>query len=179
MNPAAICTTYFDVARLTALIGELSVPQLKAVLKGGGIKGKTSATLVSPSRRRAQWGQQAIRAISAGNDALATELLQQFLLHHRRQILIDYLDALEVKHSAGETDVSFLGAVPGERVRACAATLLAQHDPAETAAYLSYIAFQQEATVFEGWAPLLRAATPADAPHLAEAPERAEQAQSG
>jgi len=170
MNPAVICTTFFDATRLTTLIGELSVPQLKAVLKSGGIKIKSSATVISPSRRRAQWGQQAAQAIGAGNDELAAELLQQFLLQHRRQLLIDYLDALGVKHNAGETDQGFLSSASAERARECAALLLARHDPAETAAYLSYIAFQQQSTVFEGWAPLLRVAVAQQPPATTDQP---------
>lgn len=168
MNPAAICSVFFARARLATLIAELSVPQLKAVMKSGGIKLKTSASVISPSRRRAQWGQQAIGAIERGNDSLAAELLQQFLLHHRRPLLIDYLDALGVKHTAGETDQSFLSETLAERARECAAGLLARHDPAETAAYLSYIAFQQRSSVFDGWEPLQRLAAAPASPALTD-----------
>jgi hypothetical protein len=163
MKPADICIKYLGPERLDAILEELSSPQIKAVLKEGDVKLKAPAGYVSQQKRREQWSAKIRAGIEAGNQALAAELLQQWLLNHRRALLIAYLDRLEVKHRQGETDESFLIARPAEKIREAASWLLEQEqDHAAAQAYLLYIAHQQRATVFDDWEPL-RARAAADA----------------
>jgi len=74
---------------------------------------------------------------------VAGELLQQFLLNHRRACSSTTGPARRSSIGLGETDESFLVAKPVERLRAAAQWLLGRHDRVETTAYLLYIAYQQ------------------------------------
>jgi hypothetical protein len=160
MKPVDICKNYLGNERVDAILAALSSPQIKAVLKEGDVKLKTTAGYVSQQKKREQSAAKIRAGIEAGNQALAAELLQQWLLNHRRALLIAYLDRLEVKHRQGETDESFLIARPAEKVREAAAWLLEHEaDRAEAQAYLLYIAHQQRASVFDDWEPLRAPAT--------------------
>jgi len=150
MKPAQICTG-LKQDNLNQIIGELSSPQIKAVLKEGGVKVKLPGGYVSNQKRRKVWTERICNAIEGGNDEVAGEMIQQWLLHHRRQMLIDLLDRLEVKHKHGETDESFLVTKSPDTIKAAAGWLLGNYDHAETTVYLRYIAFQQRSTVFDGW----------------------------
>lgn len=151
MKPAQICKTILGPDTLLELLGELSSPQIKAVLKEGGVKVKLPGGYVSQQKRRNLWLGKIMTSVEQDNQELAGEFLQQWLLNHRRKLLIDYLNQLGVKHRDGETDESFLVASSQEKSREAATWLIAQHDQRETAAYLHYIAYQQKSSVFEGW----------------------------
>lgn len=170
MKPVDICKHYLGKERVDAILEELSSPQIKAVLKEGDVKLKTTAGYVSQQKKREQSAAKIRSGIEAGNQALAAELLQQWLLNHRRALLIAYLDRLEVKHRQGETDESFLIARPAEKVREAATWLLEQsgQERAEVQAYLLYIAHQQRASVFDEWEPLRKPATGTPPPASAE-----------
>jgi hypothetical protein len=160
MKPSEICLNILGKEKLNVILGELTNPQLKAVLKEGDVKVKLPGGYVAQQKRRELWSSRILAAVEQGNDTASGEMLQQFLLNHRRQLLCDYLDKLEVKHRNGETDESFLVARPQERAREAATWLLGQHDRAETAAYLLYIAYQQRSIVFDDWSELTAAPAP-------------------
>lgn len=154
MKPTEICRQVLGHDKLVAILGELSSAQIKAVLKEGNLKVKLPGGYVSQQKRRQIWTEKISVAAEQDNDSAAGEMLQQWLLHHRRQMLIDLLDKLEVKHRQGETDESFLVAYSAERVQGAASWLLSEHDRVEVTAYLRYIAHQQRSTVFDDWAGL-------------------------
>jgi hypothetical protein len=151
MKPSEICKQVLGNEKLVAVLGELSSPQIKAVLKEGEIKVKLPGGYVSQQKRRKIWTDRICAAVDQNDDTVAGELLQQWLLHHRRAMLIELLDRLEVKHRQGETDESFLIAASAERAREAASWLVSRHDRVEAVAYLRYIAHQQRSTVFDGW----------------------------
>jgi hypothetical protein len=151
MKPVEICQRVLGSEKLEEVLSKLSSPQIKSVLKEGGVKVKLPAGIVSQQRRRQIWSTRVKEAIAGDNQEAAGQLLQQWLLHHERALLISYLDTLGVKHSAGETDDSFLLSIQAERAREAAQQLLASRDPVVVRAYLHYIAYQQRSTVFEGW----------------------------
>jgi hypothetical protein len=155
MDPAAICTTYLNTA-LVDVVEKLSSPQIKAVLKEGGLKVKLSSGIVTQKKRRQLWGKKIVAAIENGNNEVASELIQQWLLNHERELLCAYLDGLGVNHTFGETDDSFLFSLPPEKLRQEATKLLETFPEELVATYLSYIAYQQRSAVFEDWAPLVR-----------------------
>lgn len=157
MRPSAICSAYLGSDRLRAIVEKLSSPQIKAVLKEGGLKVKLPSGVVTQKKRRALWTERILGAVAAESDETASELLQQWLLNHERPLLIDYLEALGVKHRAGETDDGFLFSVPAETLREKGAELFDRHDRGTVAAYLDYIAFQQKSNVYDDWAPLAAA----------------------
>jgi hypothetical protein len=166
MKPSEICLTILKKEKLLSIVEELTNPQVKTVLKEGDVKVKLPSGYVTQQKRRELWSSKIIASVEQGNELAAAELLQQFLLNHRRQVLIDYLDRLEVKHRQGETDESFLVSRPKERLREAAAWLLEHHDRAETTAYLLYVAYQQRSTAFDDWPPL--ANRPAEDPQPVE-----------
>lgn len=151
MRPADICKDILGKEKLDSVLNELSSPQIKAALKEGNVKVKLPGGYVSQNKRRTLWKSRIDAAIEQDNHELAAELLQQWLLNHRRVILIEFLNRLGVKHRDGETDDSFLISNSAEKVRDAARWLLGQHDRIETTAYLHYIAYQQKTQVFEGW----------------------------
>jgi hypothetical protein len=161
MKPDEICTTILGKTRIESILQELSTQQVKAILSEGDVKVKLPAGYVSQQKRRQAWSTKIVASIEGGNQTLAAELLQQWLLNRRRKMLIDFLDHLEVKHRHGETDESFLVSRSSDRVRADAAWLLTQHDSAEAMAYLAYIAYQQRSTVFDGWEGISPSGAPA------------------
>ncbi len=154
MKPAEICNLVLK-EKLAAVLGELTTPQIKQVLKEGDVHVKLPSGYVSQQKRRDLWSTKIQASIAAGNHEASAEVLQQFLLNHRRALLMEFLERLEVKHRQGETDESFLVTRPAEKIKDAAAWLLERHDPVETAAYLAYIAFQQRSTVFDGWQGLI------------------------
>lgn len=181
MKPAEICSNVLGPEKLSQLLEELSSPQMKAVLKEAGLRAKVQGAVVSQAKRRKIWHARVLGALAEENDAAAAELLQQWLLNHRRAMLVALLDGLEVKHNAGETDESFLLSRSQEKIREQARALLGQFDAVEAAAYLHYIAYQQRSNAFDGWAalppqkadPAAAEAAPAASPAGEPAPEKA------
>jgi hypothetical protein len=151
MRPADICKDILGKEKLDTVLDEMSSPQIKAALKEGNLKVKLPGGYVSQSKRRTLWKSKINAAIEQDNHELAAEVLQQWLLNHRRMMLIGFLDRLGVKHRDGETDDSFLISNSAEKVREAARWLLGQHERVETTAYLHYIAYQQKTQVFDGW----------------------------
>ncbi len=166
MKPAEICLSILGQNRIEQIILELSAPQTKTILKEGEIKAKLPGGYVSQKKRRELWAKTIHGAIEQRNDALAAELLQQWLLNHRREMLVNLLDRLDVKHRAGETDETFLVTRSADKIRDESAAMLTQYEPTEVRAYLLYIAFQQRANVFDDWAPLLEGTHAADGEHV-------------
>jgi hypothetical protein len=151
MKPADICNTILGTKKLETILDELTTPQVKAILKEGDIKVKLPGGYVPQQKRRHLWSTKITAGILEGNHDAAAELLQQWLLNHRRPLLMDYLNKLEVRHRQGETDESFLVTRSAEKIREAAQWLLGQYDPVEVNAYLTYIAYQQRAKVFADW----------------------------
>ena len=151
MKPEEICREILGKQKLEAIITELSSPQIKAVLKEGGLRAKVPGSYVSRSKRLKVWSQRIHKGLDEQNEDLASELLQQWLLYHRRHLLVALLDRLEVDHQMGETDESFLVTCPREKILAASGWLLETHDRQETRAYLHYIAYQQRTQVYDDW----------------------------
>jgi hypothetical protein len=156
MQPADTCNTFLGREKLETILASLSSPQIKAILRTGNLRTKVPGGLVSNQKRKKLWISRISEAIRDDNDDAASEFLQQWLLNHRRAMLIDYLDRMGVSHRAGETETSFLLVNDADKARQCASVLLQGYPPDEAATYLIYVAHQQKATVFDDWEPLLR-----------------------
>ena len=163
MRPAEICNVFLGQSKIASLLERLSSPQTKAILKKGSLKVKAGSGFVSLQKRRQLSSNKILAAISDDNDEVAGEFLQQWLLNHRRQMLMDYLDSLGVKHSAGETNDSFFFSTDPEQARHAAIQLMESYPSNEAAAYLCYVAHQQRSNVFDAWEPLQRLAVQEDA----------------
>lgn len=86
-----------------------------------------------------------------GNEPIAANLLQAWLVGAQAPMLVDFCDALGIPHD-GKGSITELPACPGlEKVRAATDTLLERgHDPERTAVYLHCFLGMDPA----GWAPL-------------------------
>ncbi len=155
--PTEICLNVLGEQKLDAIISELSSAQIKAVLKEGNLRAKVPGSYVSRTKRLKVWRQRIHGGMAQGNDDLSSELLQQWLLYHRRPLLIALLDRLQVKHQQGETDESFLVARQREKILEASSWLLKTQDRQEARAYLLYIAHQQRTQVYDGWEELEKA----------------------
>lgn len=88
-----------------------------------------------PPAERFPWMQAALsRKIS---DALASHLLQAWLLAANKQMLCDFLDAMEIKHDDDGTVEELPAAPPKEKVAAAVARLLEKYPAEAVAVYLN------------------------------------------
>lgn len=87
-----------------------------------------------PPNERFPWMKQALgRPIS---DALASHLVQAWLLGAHKQMLCDFLDALDIAHDDDGTVEVLPAAPPKEQIKAAADALLAKYSPEAVAIYL-------------------------------------------
>lgn len=87
-----------------------------------------------PPQERHPWMQTALsRPVS---DALASHLVQAWLLGAQKPMLNEFLDALEIPHGEDGTVDELPACPPKEKVAAAAAQLLAKYPPETVAVYL-------------------------------------------
>jgi hypothetical protein len=147
MRPIEICRGLGN-ERILSLAEELNSAQLKATLHKGDVSTKVQSSVVSQKAKRRIFTERLVHALAADNNGLADSLLYEWLLHHRRPMLVDYLGRIGVKHQAGETEESFTRTVPPETLRTAARELAKKWPPAEAAAYVLYLDHHQESHVF-------------------------------
>jgi hypothetical protein len=145
--------------------GELSGKEVRAVLKAGGSHAGVPATAYTRSARLRAWRKRFDAEFDTGNEQLALALLVEWLMRHHRQMLIDYLDFLEVKHRQGETDEDFCETRSPEQLREGIDVLLEKYPKHHVATYLLLVGHLQETHVFDQTPKVLEALgmSPADA----------------
>ncbi|PSH02981.1 MAG: hypothetical protein CXZ00_14610 [Acidobacteria bacterium] len=76
-------------------------------------------------------------------DQIANNLLQDYLLHDHRAMIVSYVESLGIPHSDGIIEEGFdLASLPKERVQDAARTLLASPDRQAAELYLKYLVVQ-------------------------------------
>ena len=76
-------------------------------------------------------------------EQVVNELLQDYLLHEHRAVIVKYLDLLEIPHSDGMIEDGFdLALLPKERIQDAARTLLESTDRPAAELYLKYLVVQ-------------------------------------
>jgi hypothetical protein len=148
MKPIVICQN-LGKEKVDAYYSELSGKEVRQVLKAGGSHSNTPSTAFTQSARRKAWRKRFDREFNSGNEQLALALLIEWLMRHHRNMLVDYLDGLGVKHQQGETDEDFTETKSEEELRAAIKPLLAKYDAHEVATYLLLVGHLQETTVFD------------------------------
>ena len=156
MKPGQI-VSHFSEDKISSVLGELNSGQMKSVLREAGLSVKVPPGCVLPKARRKLWSGRILEGLRTRTEETAGELLYQWLLNHRRSMLMDFLDALEIKHVRGETEDSFTKTVPQERLVSEALKLMKKHDPQEVAAYVLYLDHHQESDSFSGQEEILAA----------------------
>jgi hypothetical protein len=111
-------------------------PVYKAAIQGLANQRNLRSVFVErkPPAERFPWMQAALgRKIS---DSLASHLLQAWLLAANKQMLCDFLDAMEIKHGDDGTVDELPAAPPKEQVAAAVTQLLAKYPAESVAVYL-------------------------------------------
>lgn len=147
MHPLHICKK-LGQNRILAICEELNSNQLKTTLRKGGLNPKPSGRVVSQKAKRKYWSDRVQKGLELDNADLAESLLYEWLLYHRRPMLVDYLDRVGVKHQGGETEDTFTKTVPVDVLRGAALTIARSRDPKEVAAYVLFLDHHQESDVY-------------------------------
>ncbi len=148
MKPIDICH-HLGQDRVDSYYGELSGKEIRAVLKAGGSHAAVPNTAYTQDARRKAWRKRFDAEFSEGNDKLALALLIEWLMRHRRKMLVEYLDFLKVSHKQGETDEDFCETRSPEQLRDGIKVLLGHHPPHEVATYLLLVGHLQDTPVFD------------------------------
>ena len=180
MIPIEICK-HLGKERADAFYEELSGKEVRAVLKAGGSHSGVPSTAFTRSQRLKAWRKRFDAEFEKENQQLALAFLIEWLMRHHRQMLVDYLDFLEVKHNQGETDEDFCETNSPEKLREGSTMLLGKYEPHHVAVYLLLVGNLQETGVFDQTPALLEALgmSAGDAKayaetHAAEHPPKAE-----
>jgi hypothetical protein len=126
-------------------------PVYKAAIQGLANQRNLRGVFVErkPPAERFPWMQAAFaRKIS---DSLASHVLQAWLLGANKEMLCDFLDSLEIKHSEDGTVDELPAQMPNEKIVAAVEKLLAKY-PAETVAVYLHAFSEMDSTV--KWAAL-------------------------
>ena len=126
-------------------------PVYKAAIQGLANQRNLRGVFVErkPPAERYPWMQAALgRKLG---DSLASHLLQAWLLGANKQMLCDFLDAMEIKHDDDGTVEDLPAAPPKEKIAAAVDQLLATY-PAETVAVYLHAFRDMDSAV--QWPPL-------------------------
>ena len=148
MKPLEICK-YLGPETIDAYYGELSGKEIRAVLKAGGSHSNTPSTAFSQAKRRKIWRRRFDGEFDNQNEQLALAFLIEWLMRHHRDMLVEYLDFLGVKHSMGETDEDFCETKSPEELREGVDMLLDKHPHQQVGTYLLLVGHLQETPVFD------------------------------
>ena len=121
-------------------------PVYKAAIQGLANQRNLRAVFIErkPPGERFPWMQAALgRPLS---DALAAHLLQAWLLGAHKEMLCDFLDALEIKHEDDGTVDKLPAAPPKEKIAGAVAGLLEKY-PAEAVAVYLHAFREMDSTV--------------------------------
>jgi hypothetical protein len=148
VKPIQICQI-LGPKRVDAYYELLSAQEIRAVLKAGGSHTNSPSTAFTQAARRKVWRNRFDAELASGNENLALALLVEWLMRHNRQMLIDYLDSLGIKHSNGETEEDFCETRMPEALREHIAPLMQKYEPAHVATYLLLIGVLQDTPIFD------------------------------
>lgn len=156
MTPIEICQQ-LGSEHIDAYYGELSAKEVRAVLKAGGASSGVPKTAYTRAARLKIWRKRFDGELAGGNSQLALALLLEWLMRHHRQMLIDYLDFLEVEHKQGETDEDFCETNSPDKLREGAQMLMGKYPKHHVGTYLLLVGHLQETSVFAQTPQLLQA----------------------
>jgi hypothetical protein len=111
-------------------------PVYKAAIQGLANQRNLRGVFVErkPPAERFPWMQAAFgRKIS---DSLASHVLQAWLLGANKEMLCDFLDSLEIKHSEDGTVEELPPELPKEKIAVAVEKLLGKYPPEKVAVYL-------------------------------------------
>ncbi len=148
MTPIEICQ-HLGREHIDAYYNELSGKEVRAVLKAGGASTAVPKTAYTKAARLKAWRKRFDAEFDGDNGQLALALLIEWLMRHHREMLIAYLDFLEVEHRQGETDEDFCETNSPDKLREGATMLLGKYEDHHVGTYLLLVGHLQESRVFE------------------------------
>lgn len=147
MSPEQIVSS-LPKEKIESMIQDLNSGQFKSVLRAGGLQTKVPSACVLQKARRRIWSRRILEGLEEKTLGIAGELIYQWLLNHRRQMLVDYLNGLNIKHVRGETEETFTKTIPEEKLIKEALQLMERYDPQDVAIYTLFLDHHQESTVY-------------------------------
>ena len=123
-------------AKIFSFLQTEQKPVYKAAIQGLANQRNLRGVFVErkPPAERYPWLQAAFaRKVS---DSLASHVLQAWLLGANKEMLCDFLDAMEIKHSEDGTVDELPATAPKDKLEAAAAKLLEKYPPENVAVYL-------------------------------------------
>jgi hypothetical protein len=123
-------------ARIFSFLQTEQKPVYKAAIQGLANQRNLRGVFVErkPPNERFPWMQAAFaRKIS---DSLASHVLQAWLLGANKEMLCDFLDAMEIKHADDGTVDELPDSAPKEKIAAAAQRLLEKYPAESVAVYL-------------------------------------------
>lgn len=138
-------------AEIFSFLQKEQKPVYKAAIQGLASQRNLRGVFIErkPPNERHPWMQAALRR--PAGDALASHLLQAWLLGAHRAMLCDFLDALGIAHEEDGTVEDLPSSPPKEKIAAAIEQLLAKY-PAETVAIYLH-AFREMDSAMQ-WPPL-------------------------
>lgn len=136
---------------------QLSGKEIRSILKAGKASASVSSTTFTQAARRKTWRKRLDSAVDNQDDRLAMAFLLEWLLGHHRSMLSDYLDALGVTHTNGETDDDFCDTKQPEELASAAETLFAKYPAHQVATYLLLVGHMHETRVYDQMAKIVAA----------------------
>jgi hypothetical protein len=123
-------------ARIFSFLQAEQKPVYKAAIQGLANQRNLRGVFIErkPPNERFPWMQAALaRKIS---DSLASHVLQAWLLGANKEMLCDFLDAMEIKHADDGTVDELPAEAPKEKIAAAAERLLEKYPAESVAVYL-------------------------------------------
>ncbi len=166
MKPIQICT-HLGHDTIDQFFDELSAREIRSVFRAGGVRTNVGGAAYSRAGRLAVWRKRLHGELAKGNEKVALAFLLEWLVGHHNEMLVDYLDHLEVPHRNGQTDEDFCETRSAEQLVEGAKMLLAKYPPRHVAVYLLLVGHLQTCDVFDGIDELTAALAPDDAAEAA------------
>ncbi|RMG94212.1 MAG: hypothetical protein D6705_16780 [Deltaproteobacteria bacterium] len=149
MKPIQICT-HLGKDTIDAFFDELSAREIRSVFRASGVRTNVGSAAYSRTGRLAVWRKRLHGELDKGNEKVALAFLLEWLVGHHNEMLVDYLDHLEVPHRNGQTDEDFCETRTPDQLREAAEVLLAKYPAQHVAVYLLLVGHLQECDVFDG-----------------------------
>lgn len=123
-------------AKLFSFLTEKEKPLCKATIESLAKQRKLRPIFVErkPRNERNAWFKEALAR--KASEGIAAHLLQIWLVGEHKQILCDFLDALNIQHDENGTIEEMPPCPPREDLQRAVQTLLEKHDPGVVCVYL-------------------------------------------
>lgn len=128
----------------------LNAAAMKGSLLEAGLSATRNPNHTSIKKRNEDWARRLWQSVQAAKPAPCKVLLFEWLRQTREDLLIAFLDAIEVPHNKGLTDADFMNQVPEEKLIEAAKLMLAhpKFDRRDVATYLLFLDATNETARF-------------------------------